>query len=144
MRSIIPFPLPPALARLFDLLEGYTEENEEGFFMAEQDRNRQHQGQPILLYIRPSSLRGPETPERKAPDWMGEVLAEGQTSERATRYAQAGVKEYWRVDPSVPRIEVLAEPQEDGGWAQRAVFEGDQPVVSETFSGLELRPADLS
>ena len=38
MPSMIPFPLPPVLAYLHEVLEGHTETRERGFFMAERDR----------------------------------------------------------------------------------------------------------
>jgi Uma2 family endonuclease len=144
MKSMIPFPLPPVLARLFELLEGHTEQVEEGFFMAEQDRNRQHQAQPVLMYVRPASLRGPETAERRPMDWIGEVLDGEPDPERLPRYARNGVPEYWRVEPAGPRIVVHTEPlKNEERYAKVEVFAADEPIRSLTFPGLELTPAGL-
>ena len=149
---MIPFPLPPALARLHELLEAYTERHEEGFFMAEQDRNKSHQAQPVLVFVTASSLRqDPDSaPRRQAPDWIGEILAAGPASKRMPRYAKAGVKEYWRVDLGLsadgvapPRIEVHWEPRGDGTYAKVKSFEAGEKVVSHLFSDLDLRPGDL-
>ncbi len=62
--------------------------------MAEQDRNRQHQAQPVLVFVSPQSLRqDPESaPRRQAPDWIGEILGEEPHPERMDRYARAGVR----------------------------------------------------
>lgn len=139
-----PFPLPPVLARLFELLEGYTEGREAGFFMAEQDRNRQHRAQPVLVYVGPEALRGEgRTGEPRPPDWLGEVREGEDEGDRAVRAARAGVREYWRVDPAGPAVWVHTEPRPDGGWGRREVFRGDEPVRSDTFPGLVLRPSDL-
>ena len=149
----MPFPLPPALARLHELLERYTETHEEGFFMAEQDRNRQHRAQPVLVFVSPQSLRqDPKTaPKRSAPDWIGEILTAETQPKRMARYAQAGVKEYWKVDLGMSesgigpaRIEVHTEPTSDGTFAHVREYVGDEQVESLSFPGLELKPIDLA
>ena len=121
--------------------------------MAEQDRNRQHQAQPVLVFVSPQSLRqDPESaPRRQAPDWVGEILGGEPQPERMARYAKAGVGEYWRVDLGISsdgvapaRIEVHTEPQEDGSYASRAEYVGDERIHSRQFPRLELRPQDLA
>jgi Uma2 family endonuclease len=146
--------MPPSLAKLHQLLEQYTEEHEEGFFMAEQDQNRSHQAQPVLVFIAPESLRqDPETaPKRAAPDWIGEILNDDDPREdRIQRYAKAGVKEYWRIDLGLKsdgvapaRIEVHTSPQSDGSYTDQVAFVGKETVVSERFPGLALCPQDLA
>lgn len=151
--EVIPFPLPPALARLHTLLEAYAENHEEGFFMAEQDRNRQHRAQPVLVFVSPASLRqDPETaPKRSAPDWIGEILTGEPNPERMERYAKAGVKEYWKVDLGISedgvrpaKIEVHSHPLEDGTYANMREYVDDDVVESQSFPGLALRPRDLA
>lgn len=138
---MIPFPLPRALARLHTLIEGHQEQHEKGFFLAEQDRVGQARAQPVLMYVTPASLRGERGGGPHVPDWLGEVLEEGAASERMARYARAGVGEYWLIYPG--RIEVHREPLAEGAYAQRAVFSGEEPVASDLFPGLTVRPNDL-
>jgi len=145
MRGFIPFPLPPVLARLHALLEGYTEEREQGFFLAEQDRSNQAQAQPVLIYVTESQLNAevPATLEKKPPAWIGQVVTHDSSVERMRRYAAAGVQEYWRVAVDASSIEVHREPQPDGTYARREIFTGDDPVISPTFADLKLTPARL-
>ena len=144
--------MPPSLSRLHEILESYTESREEGFFMAEQDRNEQFRAQPILVFIGPESLKqDPEkAPKRQAPDWIGEILGEIPYPERMARYAKAGVKEYWRIDLGLSsegvapaKIEVHVSPQEDGTFAKVTVYLDAQQVESDHFPGLGLCPQDL-
>jgi Uma2 family endonuclease len=146
--------MPPSLAKLHHLLESYTGEHEEGFFMAEQDQNKSHRSQPVLVFIAPESLRqDPETaPKRSAPDWIGEILTENDLRpERMERYAKAGVKEYWRIDLGLmsdgvapARIEVHTAPTGEGTYSEKTVFVGEERIVSARFPGLALRPQDLA
>jgi hypothetical protein len=151
--SVIPFPLPPALAKLHGLLESYTGKHEEGFFMAEQDQNRQFRAQPVLVFVSPESLRqDPETaPKRSAPDWIGEILTGEPRHDRMERYAKAGVKEYWTVDLGITpdgvgpaRIDVHTGPRDDGTFEEKREFVGDDQVESMSFPELKLRPRYLA
>lgn len=144
--------MPPSLNRLHEILEAYTEAHEEGFFMAEQDRNQQHQAQPVLVFIGPESLKqDPESaPKRQAPDWIGEIVGETPFPERMARYAKAGVREYWRIDLGLStdgiapaRIEIHVSPSKDGTFGEVTVFTDDEPVKTERFPGLKLCPQDL-
>ncbi|MCW8138929.1 MAG: hypothetical protein KIT58_08490, partial [Planctomycetota bacterium] len=63
------------------------------------------------------------------------------------RYARAGVREYWRVEPrdtGPPRVVVATDPDgEVGRFRTEAAFEGAEPVRSGVLPDLVLRPADL-
>jgi Uma2 family endonuclease len=150
--AVIPFPMPPSLNRLHQILERYTETHEEGFFMAEQDRNQQFRAQPVLVFVGPESLKQDpkKAPKRQAPDWIGEILGDKPYPERMARYAKAGVREYWRIDLGLnadgiapARIEVHVSPNPDGTFSECTVFTDDQQVESDRFPGLELCPQDL-
>lgn len=143
---MIPFPLPPVLAHLHEILEGYAEIHDRGFFMAEQDRNHEARNQPVLMYLSPTELKDEKSQERRSPTWMGEVIMADQEAnpERLTRYAKAAVSEFWRVRQEAEgyAIEVYNDPQ-DEAYTQVATFRGDEQVVSKVFTELELLPASL-
>ncbi|MGE0707934.1 MAG: hypothetical protein AB7N76_14560 [Planctomycetota bacterium] len=136
---MIPFPLPPLLARLHEALEHYTEERERGFFLAEQQRNFQARAQPVLIFVTAQQLDGEKSDTRNAPAWMGEV---GDAIDLA-KHAAAGVREVWRVRAEgTVAIEVFREPG-PAGYGARAEFRDEEPVVSGVFVDLALRPRDL-
>ena len=60
-------PEPEELAKLHERLERYTEHREYGFFLAEQDRNNQAQGQPVLIYITEKQLTSTDTSPARRP-----------------------------------------------------------------------------
>jgi len=43
-------------------------------------------------------------------------------------YAQAGIPEYWVVEPKARKVSVFREPQPDGTWALTTILEGDATV----------------
>jgi Uma2 family endonuclease len=143
---MIPFPLPPVLAHLHEILEGYAELHDRGFFMAEQDRNHEARNQPVLMYLCPTSLKDEKSTERRAPTWMGEVILTDQSAnpERLVRYAKAGVVEFWRVRQEAEgyAVEVHTDPSGET-YGAMATFRGEEPVVSQVFTELELTPASL-
>ena len=144
---MIPFPLPPVLAHLHELLEGYTETHERGFFMAEQDRNHEARSQPVLMFLSAVQLNDEKGPDRRSPSWMGEVVLGGgePRAERLVRYGKAGVSEFWRVREVTGgafEVEVWGEPFEDG-YRELTTYREDELVRSQVFKELELRPSEL-
>jgi Uma2 family endonuclease len=142
---MIPFPLPPVLARLHDRLEGYVEGRERGFFLAERTTNDQAQSQPTLIFVSAVELEGSTADVRRPPTWMGEVLLEGAAdSALIVRCAKAGVGELWQVhvDDEGVRVDVLSEPAGDG-YGHARTFRGSETIASAVFSDLELRPQEL-
>lgn len=143
---MIPFPLPPVLAHLHEILEGYAELHDRGFFMAEQDRNHEARNQPVLMYLCPTSLKDEKSTERRPPTWMGEVILRDQSPnpERLARYAKAGVSEFWRVcqEEQGYAVEVHSQPEGEA-YASLTTFRGEERVDSGVFTELELTPASL-
>ncbi|MBX3471816.1 MAG: Uma2 family endonuclease [Planctomycetes bacterium] len=140
-------PLPPLLARLHALLEAHAEETEEGVLIIEQDR-RPGAGPaalPVVVFV-PARPRPEAAAGRAAPELIAEVVLPG-AEPREARYARAGVREYWRVEPrdaGPPRVVVATEPDgETGRFRIEVAFEGAEPVRSGVLPGLVLRPADL-
>ena len=43
-------------------------------------------------------------------------------------YAQAGIPEYWVVEPKARKVSIFREPQPDGAWALTTILEGDATV----------------
>ena len=56
---------------------------------------------------------------------------------KAALYAEAGVKEYWVVDPRTKRITVFRSPQ-GRGYEQSTVFEGAQTVACAALPGFKV------
>lgn len=146
-------PLPPLLARLHALLEAHAEDTEEGVLIIEHDRRPAPgaAGSPVVVYVpatpRPDAALGRVAPELIAEVMGAEVIGPGGEG-REARYARAGVREFWRVEPGdpgqAPRVHVLTEPDGDAGRFRRVVtHDGDDPVRSGVLPGLVLRPADL-
>jgi len=138
---VIPFQLPPPLARLHDLLEGLHEQRERGLFLSEHDRPGDPRGRPLLMHLAAGSMSGARGPGRHAPDWIAEALDAGQESERLARYAAAGVTEYWLVFPG--EVVVCREPRADGSFGQRRTYRGQERIESAAFPDLELTAAIL-
>jgi Uma2 family endonuclease len=68
--------------------------------------------EPDLVYVRPGRLANPRRPPEGA-DLAMEVVSEGEENRvrdleiKRQEYAQAGIAEYWIVDPQEQRITVL-------------------------------------
>lgn len=105
---------------------------------------------PVIVYV-PATPRPDAASGRVAPELIAEVIGEviGPGGEgREGRYARAGVREYWRVEPGdpgqPPRVHVLTDPDAEAGRFRVVVtHEGDDPVRSAVLPDLVLRPADL-
>ncbi|MCO5170750.1 MAG: Uma2 family endonuclease [Planctomycetes bacterium] len=140
-------PLPPLLARLHALLEAHAEATEEGVLIIEQDRRpgADPTATPVIVFV-PARPRPEAATGRAAPELIAEVVVPGGEP-REARYARAGVREYWRVeprDPGPPRVVVATDPDgEAGRFRARASFEGVDLVRSGVLPDLALRPADL-
>jgi Uma2 family endonuclease len=146
-------PLPPLLARLHELLEAHAEETEEGVLIIEQDR-RVSPGAgpgtaallPVIMFV-PAKPRPDAKEGRVAPELIVEVLGAPGGPSREERYARAGVREYWRVEPAPtgpPRIVVLQDPDAATSRFRRSSEHvGGDPVVSSIMPRLRLAPADL-
>ena len=138
------------MARLHHLLEQFDEYEREarGFFLVEQDRAGRD-APPVLIYISPASVSGAKGPERRPPDWIGEVLLSAGAPSRLERYARAGVGEYWRVvaDAGLPggiAFEVCTDPDPGAGTYRTVRAVGPAELVrSPVWAGLQLRPQDL-
>ncbi|EJL34520.1 hypothetical protein PMI01_01577 [Caulobacter sp. AP07] len=54
-------------------------------------------------------------------------------TEKSRLYAQAGVPEYWVIEPKARRVTIFRAPRPDGTWTSTEVFDGDV-YVSPLFS----------
>lgn len=142
-------PLPPILARLHELLEAHAEEAEQGVLIIEQDR-RTTPGTaallPVIVFI-PAKPRPDAREGRVAPELIVELVDPPGGASREERYARAGVREYWRVEPAPtgpPRIVVLQAPDPAASrFLTSREHVGADPVVSSILPGLRLAPDDL-
>lgn len=143
-------PLPPLLARLHELLEAHAEQTEEGVLIIEQDR-RPTAGTaallPVIMFV-PAKPRPDAKEGRVAPELIVELAVPGAAS-REGRYARAGVREYWRVEPAPtpsgpPKIVVMQDPDAaTSTFRQSSDYAGKTPIVSSIMPALRLTPADL-
>jgi Uma2 family endonuclease len=85
-------------------------------------------------------------PVEGAPDLVVEVLSPStriyDQREKARVYAQAGILEYWIVDPEARTVEVLAlesdhyvRMPQDEGWATSQVLAGFSVELAALFAG---------
>jgi|ERR1043166_483097 Uma2 family endonuclease len=66
------------------------------------------------------------------------VNTEEIDARKAALYAEAGVKEYWIVEPPTRRITVFRSPQ-GRAYGQSTTYEGDQAVACAALPGFEVR-----
>jgi Uma2 family endonuclease len=75
-----------------------------------------------------------------APDWMIEVLSKGNTKkemkEKFEAYEDAGVREYWIVQPAYDNI--LVYTLQDGKFAPQPVLFSDEEVSPHCFPDLKI------
>lgn len=75
-----------------------------------------------------------------APDWVCEVLspstAKVDLERKLPRYAQAGVRHAWLIDPVLRAVEVFR--LEEGRWVLASTFTGIDRVRAEPFDAIEL------
>lgn len=94
----------------------------------------------LLLALRQSS-RGTITLDMPPPALVVEVVSPGKENEdrdyryKRSEYAARGIAEYWIVDPERDRVVVLTLVD---GLYEEAIYQGDECLVSQTFSTLEL------
>ena len=75
------------------------------------------------------------------PALVVEVVSPGKENEdrdyryKRSEYAARGIAEYWIIDPERDRVMVLALVD---GLYEEAIYQGDERLVSQTFSTLEL------
>ena len=102
---------------------------------------------PVIVYV-PATPRPDAASGRVAPELIAEVIDPSSPDEREGRYARAGVREFWRVEPVAgqpPRVHVLTDPDGAAGRFRGVVTHvGDDPVRSGVLPRLVLRPKDLA
>ena len=78
-------------------------------------------------------------PGDRGPGHADEVAVNTEETDlrKAAIYAEAGVKEYWVVEPRNKRITVFRTPQ-GRAYGQSTVFEGAQTVVCAALPGFEV------
>jgi Uma2 family endonuclease len=59
---------------------------------------------------------------------------ENDLTVKSRLYAEAGVPEYWVVEPEARKLSIFREPRSDGTWASTTTLEGDATTVSPLFA----------
>ncbi len=150
--------MPPAPNRkhqmvsgnLYALLRTYVRERNLGWVYYAPidvvlDRDRPLVLQPDLLFV--SHERAHLLGERifGPPDLVVEIFSPGgatfDRTEKATWYAQYGVREYWLVDPEAETIEVRR--LEPGGYEVLGIYRQGDTLRSQLFSDLALSVSDV-
>jgi Uma2 family endonuclease len=115
------------------------------------DEPELHFGQNVLVpdlagWRRERMPQMPDAPYFElAPDWVCEVLSPSTAKLdvvlKLPRYARAGVKHAWIVDPMNRLLEVFRQEHEQ--WVLVSTFGGDDKVRAEPFEAVELELAEL-
>jgi Uma2 family endonuclease len=99
----------------------------------------------LLFTAERAHLIHPRRVTRVPPDLAVEILSPGTARNDRGRkrdlLARHAVREYWLVDPDVPRVEVFS--LHDGTLVPTSTAEGFDAVTSPLLPSLVLRPADL-
>jgi Uma2 family endonuclease len=101
--------------------------------------------EPDLVYLRQG--RGEYRGQPEGADLVMEVLSEGEENHRRDfetkrqEYAQAGIPEYWIVDPEALRVRVLI--LEEGTYREHGDFGPGDTASSAVLPGLTVSVADL-
>jgi Uma2 family endonuclease len=99
----------------------------------------------LLFTAERAHLIHPRRVTRVPPDLAVEILSPGTARNDRGRkrdlLARHAVREYWLVDPDVPRIEVFA--LRDGALVATSAADDAETVTSPLLPSLVLRPADL-
>ena len=114
---------------------------------------------PIPIRLWPGKIREPDlmfmsTAHREriglywgVPDLAVEILSPSTASKdrevKRLEYAQAGVVEYWIIDPEARSVGVLTKSAQSPIYDRSSVFQRNDALVSEMFPGLALSLADL-
>ena len=104
--------------------------------------------QPDLLFFAAerAHLIHPRRVTRAAPDLAVEILSPGTArndrGRKRTLLACHAVREYWLVDPDVPRIELFT--LRDGALVASSTADASDALASPLLPPLVLRPADLT
>jgi Uma2 family endonuclease len=108
---------------------------------------------PLRLHIRPDRFREPDLlllrnindPRNQEAFWLGadlvvEIVSPDNptrdTVEKRTEYAEAGIPEYWIVDPQIETITVLR--LEAGSYTEHGVFRRGTTATSALLIGFEV------
>jgi len=98
--------------------------------------------EPDVLFLRAEHLDRVGDHVYGPPDWVAEVLSPSTRNvdegEKLHEYAQAGVPEYWLVDPKDRIIRVYVLPEGKDVYTLAAKYTADQTARSETLSGFEV------
>jgi Uma2 family endonuclease len=101
--------------------------------------------EPDIVYLRPG--RGEFRGQPEGADLVMEVVSEGEENrrrdleEKRRDYAQAGIPEYWIVDPESRRVTVLA--LEQGTYREHGVFGPGNAASSVLLPGFSVSVTDL-
>ena len=81
------------------------------------------------------------------PDLAVEILSEGTEFKdrniKRIEYEQAGVSEYWIIDPEALSVEILSRNEQTAGYDTAALLGQDATLTSALFPGFSLALADL-
>jgi len=126
---------------LFDLVRAWVQAHAAGLVLPAPLRVRLAPGkirEPDVVWLRPERLTGPHTPPNGA-DLAVEVVSPGAENRerdletKRAEYAEAGIDEYWIVDPEQQRITVLTR---DGTvYREHGVFAPGQHATSALLPG---------
>ena len=134
---------------LFRLLDDYVQARNLGeVFLAPLpvELTRKKYREPDVVFVRPERIQTMRSQPRGA-DFVIEVVREGRENwerdyvEKRADYADAGIAEYWIVDPQQRKLTVLA--LEGDAYRERGVFFAGDEAVSVALPGFAVKLDDV-
>jgi Uma2 family endonuclease len=104
--------------------------------------------QPDVLYLKPES-RGRITQRyiNGPPDWVAEVISPGSrvtdTKDKLRQYAEAGIPEYWLIDPEAGTVDVYVLSDGVAAYTLHSNCSAGETIRSAALEGFEVAVDDL-
>ena len=137
------------LMRLFRALDGFVSQHKLGWIVFA----------PLPIRLWPGKIREPDLMFMSAahrdrigtywgvPDLAVEILSPSTAMKdrevKRLEYAQAGIVEYWIIDPEAKTVEVLTKSEQSSVYDRSALFREGDALTSGMFLELSLSLADL-
>jgi Uma2 family endonuclease len=104
--------------------------------------------QPDVLYLKPEGWgRITQRYVNGPPDWVAEVISPGSretdTKDKLTQYAEAGIPEYWLIDPEAGTVSVYVLGEGATAYTLRASYAAGETIRSAALDGFEVAVDDL-
>jgi Uma2 family endonuclease len=99
--------------------------------------------QPDVLFVKHGSrARLTESRIEGPPDWVAEIISPGSratdTKDKLRQYAEAGIPEYWLIDPEAGTVGVYELGEGEAAYTLRASYSAGETIRSTALEGFEV------